>query len=184
MVIKIRSRVKVDTKKLEKKVDEANFKSLYQAGNFIRTVARRSIEPRPKGTRRGRKKAKRQISERQKQAFLKKLKDQYDRKTSDQDFIERIEEKRKKTNRKASTPPKPPYTGPQKQLRKSIMFKVEKDPDNVIVGSTYGDVADIGKAHEHGGRFRGKRYPKRPFMRPALLVAAPRLPKRWANALR
>ena len=39
-------------------------------------------------------------------------------------------------------------------------------------------------AHEFGGMYRRRRYPKRPLMGPTLNKTAPQLPKLWENAVK
>ena len=40
------------------------------------------------------------------------------------------------------------------------------------------------KAHEFGGRYKRQKYPKRPFMGPALEKTNDRLPKLWAGSVK
>ena len=54
----------------------------------------------------------------------------------------------------------------------------------VVIGPDVESFGTAGKAHEHGGRYRHERYPKRPFMGPALEKIKPRLPKLWAGSVR
>jgi len=90
--------------------------------------------------------------------------------------------RRKGVQNKPSKPGNPPKTtGP---LRRSILFEVAKDKQDVIVGPSSDFVDNVGKAHEFGGKFRKEKFPKRPFMGPALEKASPRLPKLWAKSIR
>jgi hypothetical protein len=70
-------------------------------------------------------------------------------------------------------------------IKKAILFAPEKDRGRVTIGPA---ASRLGKstagAHEFGQRFRGRKYPARPFMGPALTTAAPKLPKRWQNILK
>ncbi len=75
----------------------------------------------------------------------------------------------------------PKTTGP---LKRSILFEVEKDRSAVVIGPSSDIVDDVAKAHEFGGEFRGIRYPKRPFMGPALAKITPQLPRLWAKSVR
>ncbi|MEL6396595.1 MAG: hypothetical protein AAFQ71_11425 [Planctomycetota bacterium] len=72
----------------------------------------------------------------------------------------------------ASKPGKPPHTRGNRRLRKSIMFAVDRNGRSVIVGPTKAGVGLAGEAHERGERFRGRNYPRRPYMAPALEVRA------------
>lgn len=68
------------------------------------------------------------------------------------------------------------------QLKRSILF--DADTDRAIIGASAGFVGESASAHEHGGRYRGRLYPERPFMRPALEKLRPRLSQFWAASLR
>lgn len=75
----------------------------------------------------------------------------------------------------------PPHT--RKGLLKSaIIYAQEKG--RVIIGPSARIAGPAGKPHEFGGRFRQEKYPKRPFMGPALRKAAERLPKFWKQSVR
>ena len=96
--------------------------------------------------------------------------------------ISRRSIRRKGVKNIPSRPGQPPKTtGP---LRNSILFEQSGDKQDVIVGPSSEFIANVGKAHEFGGEFRGVRYPKRPFMGPALKKALPKLPKLWAKSIR
>jgi len=75
----------------------------------------------------------------------------------------------------------PRSTGP---LKESIAFEVSSQGDSVIVGPKGETVSNVGKAQEFGGRFRGRRYRRRPFMGPALERVRSKLPKFWARSVR
>lgn len=77
----------------------------------------------------------------------------------------------------------PPHTR-KGQLRRAILYAVEKDKQSVVVGPDVSIVSTAGTAHEFGGRFRGEQYPRRPFMGPALEKTKERLPKMWAGSVR
>ena len=77
----------------------------------------------------------------------------------------------------------PPHTR-KGQLRRAILYAVEKDKQSVVVGPDVSIVSTAGTAHEFGGRFRGEQYPRRPFMGPALEKTKERLPRMWAGSVR
>ena len=52
------------------------------------------------------------------------------------------------------------------------------------IGPEHAKVGRSASAHEHGGRYKGQRYPKRPFMGPALETTTERLPRKWAGSVR
>ena len=77
----------------------------------------------------------------------------------------------------------PPHTR-RGLLRKSILYAVEKAQNRVVIGPSVRIVGPAGMPHEFGGRFRKERYPKRPFMGPALEQVRERLPKHWEASIR
>lgn len=48
--------------------------------------------------------------------------------------------------------------------------------------STGGGAAEVARVHEFGGIYRGKRYPKRPFLAPALTKSLPAIPGIWSRS--
>ena len=86
-------------------------------------------------------------------------------------------------SQKPSTPGTPPHTRAG-QLKRAIVYAVEKDKQSVVIGPAYGEMGPSAMPHEHGGAFRGGKYPRRPFMGPALAKIKDRLPKEWANSVR
>ena len=92
----------------------------------------------------------------------------------------------KRSIRKSANPAqpgKPPKTR-RGRLRNSIRFAVERNRQRVLIGPDHRIVGQSGRAHEFGGRYRKQRYPKRPFMGPALTKTKDRLPKHWAGSIR
>lgn len=85
--------------------------------------------------------------------------------------------------KKPSAEGKPPHTR-EGRLRKSIVYRVESQQERVLVGPDHSVVGRSASAHEHGGRYRRQRYPRRPFMRPALLKNKDRLPRLWAGSVK
>ena len=85
--------------------------------------------------------------------------------------------------KKASPEGQPPHTR-QGQLRGAILFAVEKEKGVAVIGPDHSKVGASGSAHEHGGRYKRQRYPKRPFMGPALEKTKDRLPKLWAGSVK
>jgi len=55
-------------------------------------------------------------------------------------------------------------------LPAAILYAIEKDPARVIIGPSVNVVGTVGAAFEHSGTtdFRGREYPDRAFMGPAL----------------
>jgi phage gpG-like protein len=85
--------------------------------------------------------------------------------------------------RMAASPGSPPNTR-RGQLKRSIMYAVNKKRGVALIGPSFEMVGTAGKAHEFGGRYRRERYPKRPFMGPALDKVKDRLPSMWAGSIR
>lgn len=88
--------------------------------------------------------------------------------------------------RRARTPSQegqPPHTQTLR-LKKAIQFAADNRTNYAIIGPTAEIVGPAGKAHEYGGLFRGRRYPRRRFMGPALEEVEPRLAQFWANTIR
>jgi hypothetical protein len=55
---------------------------------------------------------------------------------------------------------------------------------SVVIGPAKKFIGVSMTAHEFGGVYRRRRYPKRPLMGPTLNKTAPQLPKLWANAVK
>jgi len=88
----------------------------------------------------------------------------------------------------ASRPGSPPHTrGGAKGLAASIWYDVDKDKLSATIGPRFSKVAAVGQVHEFGGKRQGKRgkakYPKRPFMAPALMKTLPMIPAKFRSGL-
>jgi len=82
----------------------------------------------------------------------------------------------------ASAPGTPPHTHRRgRSIRTAILFAAEWD--RAVVGTSFAILGEAGSPHERGGVFRGRTYDPRPFMAPALVEAAPRMPSHWANSV-
>ena len=96
----------------------------------------------------------------------------------------RLVAKRSIRKRKGAAPAgSPPHTH-TKRLPRAILYAVEKQRSRVVLGPAKHLVGTAGKAHEHGGQYKGQRYDRRPFMGPAIEKLKDRLPKLWANSIR
>ena len=84
---------------------------------------------------------------------------------------------------KAGRPGKPPRSR-TRRLPNAIVYEVHPQKDQAFIGPSHKLISTVGGAHEHGGVFRGRHYPARPYMGPALEEVRPRLPKIWAGKLR
>ena len=83
----------------------------------------------------------------------------------------------------ASSPGSPPNTR-QGLLKRSLLFGVEKQRQSVVIGPAEKFIGTAMQAHEFGGTYRKRRYPKRPLMGPTLEITAPKLPAFWENTVK
>ena len=88
-----------------------------------------------------------------------------------------------RSSKKSAPEGRPPHTQ-TKRLRRGIVFAVEKSKGRSVIGPSHDFVGQSGMAHEFGGKYRNEKYPKRPFMHPALQKATPQLPRHWAGMLK
>ena len=86
-------------------------------------------------------------------------------------------------SKRASAPGTPPHTR-RGLLKRSLLFGVDKRKLSVVIGPAKKFIGISMTAHEFGGLYRRRRYPKRPLMGPTLNKTAPQLPKLWANAVK
>lgn len=86
-------------------------------------------------------------------------------------------------SKKSSPPGTPPHTR-RGLLKRSILFGVEKSRMAVVIGPAKSLIGISMTAHEFGGMYRRRKYPKRPLMGPTLEKAAPRLPALWADSVK
>lgn len=83
----------------------------------------------------------------------------------------------------SSAPGSPPHTR-RGLLKRSILFGVEKERMTVVIGPAESFVGISMTAHEFGGIYYRRKYPKRPLMGPTLQKVAPQLPKLWADSVK
>ena len=84
---------------------------------------------------------------------------------------------------KASAAGTPPHTR-KGLLKRSLLFGVEPRRMAVVIGPAFQFVGISMTAHEFGGTFRRRRYPKRPLMGPTLQKTAPNISKMWADSVK
>ncbi len=77
----------------------------------------------------------------------------------------------------------PPHTH-TRRMRKALLYSVDKTRGRAVIGPAAHLVGQSGGMHEHGGIWKGQRFPQRPFMNPALQVVTPQLPRQWAGSVR
>ena len=83
----------------------------------------------------------------------------------------------------SSTPGTSPNTR-RGLLKRSILFGVEKHRMAVVIGPAESLIGISMTAHEFGGMYRRRKYPRRPLMGPTLEKVAPQLPKLWAESVK
>lgn len=84
--------------------------------------------------------------------------------------------------KKASAPGKPPHTR-RGQLKRAILYAVNKERQEAVIGAAHSEVGTSGRAHEKGGTYKGEHYDQRPFAGPGLEAIRPRLPSFWRGSV-
>jgi hypothetical protein len=84
---------------------------------------------------------------------------------------------------KSSPSGTPPHTR-RGLLKRSLLFGVEKNRMAVVIGPAKSFIGISMTAHEFGGMYRRRKYPKRPLMGPTLEKVAPQLPKLWRDSVK
>lgn len=77
----------------------------------------------------------------------------------------------------------PPHTR-RGLLKRSLLFGVEPRRMAVVIGPAFKFVGISMTAHEFGGMYRHRKYPKRPLMGPTLQKTTPQISKLWANSVK
>jgi hypothetical protein len=83
-----------------------------------------------------------------------------------------------------SAPGEPPHTRKRNWLRRSILYGVELAKNRVVIGTSSSMIGEGGAAHELGEEYHERKYPKRPFMGPALIDAQPELVWIWRDSVK
>jgi hypothetical protein len=86
------------------------------------------------------------------------------------------------TSKVASSPGKAPHTK-RGNLRRAILYGVDKKQRNAFIGPRFSVVGEAGAAHEFGEKYRDNDYPERPFMGPALDEATPEFAQSFAGSI-
>ena len=97
-------------------------------------------------------------------------------------YVRRVAANSVRRSRNASAPGTPPNTR-RGLLRRSILFGVEPDGRGAVIGPAKSFVGLSMTAHEFGGMYRGRKYPRRELMGPALVRSAPALPRIWRDSI-
>lgn len=83
----------------------------------------------------------------------------------------------------ASAPGTPPNSR-RGLLQRSILFGIDKNSRTAVIGPAENLIGTAASAHEFGGSYRDRNYPKRPLMGPTLVKVAPHLPKLWEDSVK
>ncbi len=98
-------------------------------------------------------------------------------------YVRKAAQNRVMQSSKASTPGTPPNTR-RGLLKKSLLFGAEKKKQSVVIGPAEKFIGTAMVAHEYGGKYRKRRYPKRPLMGPTLEKTASKIPNLWDKAIK
>ena len=98
-------------------------------------------------------------------------------------YIRKAARNRVTTSDKASAPGSPPNTR-QGLLKQSLLFGMENRRESVVIGPAESIIGTAMVAHEYGGTYRKRRYPKRPLMGPTLEKTATKLPALWEKSVK
>ena len=98
-------------------------------------------------------------------------------------YVRKVAQSKVKTSPNPSPPGSPPHSR-KGLLRRAILFGAEPDRKRVLIGPGFRFVGTSASAHEFGGGYKGDRYPKRPFMGPALRESIPHLAELWRDAVK
>ena len=98
-------------------------------------------------------------------------------------YIRKAARNRVSTSEKASAPGSPPNTR-QGLLKQSLLFGMDSRRESVVIGPAESIIGTAMVAHEYGGTYRKRRYPKRPLMGPTLEKTATKLPALWEKSVK
>jgi hypothetical protein len=77
----------------------------------------------------------------------------------------------------------PPYTR-RGLLKRALLYNVDKAKMTAVIGPAYSIAGRSGSAHEFGGKYYGRKYPKRSFLGPALNTNEKRISKFWSQSIK
>lgn len=88
----------------------------------------------------------------------------------------------KSKSNQPSPPGRPPRTR-KGRLKKAILYAVDREREEAVIGPAHHLAGTVGRAHEHGGMYKGTRYPERRFMGPALDAMRDQIPSQFGGML-
>ena len=77
----------------------------------------------------------------------------------------------------------PPHTR-RGLLKRALLYNVDKSRMRAVIGPAYSIAGRSGSAHEFGGKYYGRKYPKRSFIGPALRKQESRIPRFWSASIK
>jgi len=88
--------------------------------------------------------------------------------------------------KRATLPAKPgdPMLSPTGKVKRAIFYRVAKQERAVYIGPQTSIVGNVGAVHEFGLKFKGDKYPKRPFLAKSVRITKSILAKHWRNSVR
>lgn len=97
-------------------------------------------------------------------------------------LVANIAKNKIKRSKYASEAGQPPATR-RGLLRKAIRYAVAQNKESVVIGPVASLVGQAGMAHEFGGKYKGERFPARPFMGPSLDEALPQIGPKFRGSV-
>lgn len=82
-----------------------------------------------------------------------------------------------------SAPGSPPHTHNRQFLKNAIVYDVDKEKQEAVIGPRFSRVGTSAKAHEFGGEYKGAEFPERSFALPVLLNNLERFAGQWAGSI-
>ena len=98
-------------------------------------------------------------------------------------YVRKAARNKVSTSERASAPGSPPNSR-RGLLKNSLLFGVEKKKQSAVIGPAESIIGTAMIAHEFGGKYRKRRYPKRPLMGPTLERTAGKLPAMWEKSVK
>ncbi len=182
----IRARVQFTPGQLKKKVNQATFKSLGHAAGTVRTTAKRSIRKRKKPSKPGsppssptgmlRRVLRYEVDRQREQAVIGPVNEIACRLWNLHEFGGVVTKRRKLKRHRFRVGEHGPIRA--KQPGKFARIKL------LTVAQANRATRLIEEENERRGASKPRRYPKRPFMKPALIANQARLPKFWRDSVK
>ncbi|QDT10732.1 hypothetical protein [Planctomycetes bacterium K23_9] len=185
-MIRIRTRVRFDSGQVKKKVNTANFRSLGQAAGAIRLTAKRSIRKRKKSSSPGspphtqtgmlRRVLRYEVDRVREQAFIGPVNEIAGRLWNLHEFGGIVTKRRKLKRHRFRVGQHGPIRAKQPGKFARVLL--------LTAAQAHRATRLIEEENERRGATKPRRYPKRPFMKPALAANQARLPKFWRDSVK